>query len=81
MAWTLDSTSSMDFLDTILPYEEKILEAMTSKDKPWYDLHHRSYFITDLHEVESIFFSPSLIGDVHIVLNPLAPTQFFFFRR
>lgn len=71
-AWTLDSTSSMDCLDTILPYEEEILEAMKIIDRPWDDLHHRSYFLSNVHQVELIFSSRSLTGDVHIVLNPLA---------
>jgi len=28
LSWTLDSTCSMNCLDTILPYEEAILEVM-----------------------------------------------------
>lgn len=32
LAWTLDSTSAMDCLDTVLPTEEAILEAMTGVD-------------------------------------------------
>ena len=42
-AWTLRSSSAQDCLDTTLPSEEAILEAMTSVDRPWDDLHHRSY--------------------------------------
>ena len=32
-AWTLDSTSDMDCLDTVLPSEEAILEAMMGVDR------------------------------------------------
>ena len=41
-AWTLSSSFAQDFLDTSLPSEEAILEAMTGIDRPWDDLHHRS---------------------------------------
>ena len=46
-------------------------------DRPWDDLHHRSYFLPDLSEVESSFPSSSSSGPVHLVLNPLAPTQVY----
>ncbi|MCY0536181.1 hypothetical protein, partial [Klebsiella pneumoniae] len=72
-AWTVDSTSLMDCVDIVLPSEE----AMIGIDKPWDDFHHRSYFVPDVHEVESSLSSPSLTGDVHILLNPLAPAQVF----
>ena len=41
-AWTLSSSSTQDLLDTTLPSEEAILEAMTGIDRSWDDLHHRS---------------------------------------
>ena len=41
-AWSLDSTSALDCLDSVLPSEEAILEAMMGIDRPWEDLHHRS---------------------------------------
>lgn len=55
LAWTLDSNSTMDCLDTFLVFEEEILEAMKGVDRPWEDLHHRSYFLLPLQEVESRF--------------------------
>ena len=73
-AWTLDSTSALDCLDTVLPSEEAILEAMMGVNRPWEDLHHRSYFLPPLHEVESRF-SNLLTSDVCTVSNPLAPAQ------
>ena len=53
LASILDSTSSMDRLDTILPFEEAIIEAMKGIERLRDDLYHRSYFTPDLHEVES----------------------------
>lgn len=64
----------MLFLDTIFPSEEAILEAMTGIKRPWDDLHHRSYFLPDLREVESILPSPSSTGDVHAILNLFTPS-------
>ena len=74
LAWTLSSSSAQDCLDTTLPSEEVILEAMTGINRLWDDLHHRSYFLPDLSEVEMSFPSPQSPGPVRPVLNPLAPT-------
>lgn len=73
-AWTLDSTSTMDYLDMVLPSIESILEEMTGVDRPWEDLHHRSYFLPPLQEVESRF-SNLPTSDVCMVSNPLAPAH------
>jgi len=65
----------MDFLHTFLPSEGEILEAMMGIERSWDDLHHQSYFLPDLHELESILSSPSSTGSVHTNINPLAPAQ------
>ena len=75
LAQALDSTSALDYLDSILPSEEEILEVMMGIDRPWEDLHHRSYFLPPLQEVESRF-SELFTSDVCTTLNPLAPTHF-----
>ena len=67
-------TADLDCLDSVLPSEEEILEVMMGIDLPWEDLHHRSYFIPPLQEVESIF-SELFTSDVCTVSNPLAPTH------
>jgi len=41
LVWTVNSFSSHDCLDMVLPTDEAILEALTRPDKPWEDLHHR----------------------------------------
>jgi len=69
-------TSTQDYLDTVLPSKEAILEAMMGFDRPWDDLHHHSYFLPLLREIESSLSSPST-SDVHTILNPLALAQFF----
>lgn len=44
-------------------------------ERPWDDLHHRSYFLLDLHEAKSSLSIPSSTSGVHTILNPLDPTQ------
>lgn len=46
--WASNSSLSMDCLDTILPYDETILEAMTGPERPWEEMLHRSYFLLEL---------------------------------
>ena len=43
-AWEENSSHSENCLDTILPSDEAILEAMSGRDKICEDLHHRSFF-------------------------------------
>ena len=46
--WAQGSLTNVDSLDLVLPSDEAVIEAMTSLDKPWEDLHHRSYFLSEL---------------------------------
>jgi hypothetical protein len=46
--WAQGSLANTDSLDIVLPSDEAIIEAMTSPDKPWEDIHHRSYFLPEL---------------------------------
>jgi hypothetical protein len=46
--WAQGSLVDADSLDLVLPSDEAIIEAMTSLDKTWEDLHHRSYFLPEL---------------------------------
>jgi hypothetical protein len=45
---------------------------MTSSDKPWDDLHHRSYFLPDLCRIEAGEFTLTMTGDRSCPINPLA---------
>jgi hypothetical protein len=51
--WARDSLATYDPLELVFPSNEVILEAMTGPDKPWDDLHHRSYFLPDLKRIEA----------------------------
>ena len=46
--WAQGSLATIDSLDLVLPSDKAVIEAMTSLDKPWEDLHHRSYFLPEL---------------------------------
>jgi hypothetical protein len=46
--WAQNSLVDTDSLDLVLPSDEAIIEEMTSPDKPWDDIHHRSYFLPEL---------------------------------
>jgi hypothetical protein len=43
--WAQDSLANTDSLDLVLPSDEAVIKAMTGPDKPWDDLHHKSYFL------------------------------------
>ena len=58
------SAHSFDYLEIILNLDEVILEKMVGIDKPWEDMHHRSYFLLDLRIIENGKFHVRLAGDV-----------------
>jgi hypothetical protein len=49
-----------------------ILKALTGPDKPWDDLHHRSYFLSELRRIEAGEFVLTMTGDRSCPINPLA---------
>jgi hypothetical protein len=51
--WAQESLASHDPFDLVFPYDEDILEEMMGLDRPWDDLHHRSYFLPELKRVEA----------------------------
>jgi hypothetical protein len=51
--WAQGSLATTDSLDLVFPSDEVIIEAMTSPDRPWDDLHHRSYFLPELRRIEA----------------------------
>jgi hypothetical protein len=46
--WAQGSLFDTDSLNLFFPLNEVIIEEMTSRDRPWDDLHHRSYFLPEL---------------------------------
>jgi hypothetical protein len=63
---------AQDPLDLVFPSDEVILEAMTGPDRPWDDLHHRSYFLPELRRIEVGEFVMTMNGDNPCPINPLA---------
>ena len=70
--WAQGSLANVDSLDLVLPSDEAVVEAMTSLDKPWEDLHHRSFFLPELHRIEAGEFTITMTGDQPCPINLLA---------
>jgi hypothetical protein len=66
------SLATQDPLDLVFPSDEVILEAMTGPNRPWDDLHHRSYFLPKLRRIEAGEFVLTMNGDSPCPINPLA---------
>jgi hypothetical protein len=67
--WVASSSCSHDPLDDTFPSNEAIIETMNGSEKPWDDMHHRSYFLLDLARIEQYDFR-STISEIfgHIVV-------------
>jgi hypothetical protein len=50
--WATSLSCSHDYPDETFPSFEAIIEAMNGSDKPWDDMHHRSYFLPKLARIE-----------------------------
>jgi hypothetical protein len=70
--WAQDSLTDTNSLDLVFPSDEVIIEAMISPDRPWDDLHHRSYFLPELRRIEAGDFILTMTGDRSCPINPLA---------
>jgi hypothetical protein len=51
--WAQCSLTNTDLLDLVFLSDEAVIKEMTSLDKPWEDLHHRSYFLPKLSQIEA----------------------------
>jgi hypothetical protein len=60
-----------------LPSDEAVIEVMTSPDKPWEDLHHRSYFLPKLSRINAREFTVTMTGDSSFHSNPLATHKIY----
>jgi hypothetical protein len=49
-----------------------IIEVVTSLDKAWDDLHHKSYFLPELRRIEVGEFTLTMTGDRSCPINLLA---------
>jgi hypothetical protein len=70
--WDQGSLTNIDYLYLVFLSYEAIIEAMTSPNRPWDDLHHRSYFLPELRRIEEAEFTLTMIGDRSCPINPLA---------
>jgi hypothetical protein len=75
--WAQDSLVNTDSLDLVLPSDEAIIEAMTGPDKPWEDIHHRSYFLPELHRIEVGEFTITMTGEQPCQINLLATQDIY----
>jgi hypothetical protein len=75
--WAQGSLADTDSLDLVLPSDEAIIEAMTSPNKPWDDLHHRSYFLPELSRIEAGEFTLTMTGDRSCPINPLVTHEVY----
>jgi hypothetical protein len=70
--WAQGSLATTDSLDLVFPSDEVIIEALTGPDRPWDDLHHRSYFLPELRRIEAGEFVLTMTGDRSCPVSPLA---------
>jgi hypothetical protein len=75
--WAQGSLADTDSLDLVFSFDEAIIEAMTSLNKPWEDLHHRSYFIPELSRIEAEEFTLTMTGNRSCPINPLATHEVY----
>jgi hypothetical protein len=73
--WSQDSLATTDSLELVLPFDEAVIKALTSTDKPWDDLHQRSYFLPELHRIEAGEFTITMMGDQPCTISLLATQE------
>jgi hypothetical protein len=56
LVWATSSSYSHEYLDDNFPLDEVIIEAMNGSNKPWDDMHHRSYLSQSLLESNKMNF-------------------------
>jgi hypothetical protein len=69
--WATSSSFSHDCLNDNLPSYEEIIEDMNGSNRPWDDMHHRSYFLLELARIEQYDFRSTLREIVGHVVVPL----------
>jgi hypothetical protein len=75
--WAQGYLTNINSLDLVLPSYEVILEALTGPDRPWDDLHHRSYFLPELRRIEAGEFVLTMTRDRSCPINPMAMHTFY----
>jgi hypothetical protein len=75
--WVQGSLIDTNSLNLVLPSNEVVIEAMTSLEKPWDDLHHISYFLPELRRIEAGEFTLTMTGYRSFPINPLATHEVY----
>jgi hypothetical protein len=75
--WAQGSLANINLLDLVLPSDEVVIEAMIIPDKPWEDIHHRSYFLPELSRIEVGEFTVTMTGDQSCPINLLATHEIY----
>ena len=71
-AWAVQSSHVHDFLDSIFPSDEVIIEVMSGVEPSWKELHHRSYFLPELGCLEHEDFREVLSERIGSPMVPLS---------
>jgi hypothetical protein len=71
------SLTNIDSLDLVLPFDEAVIKEMTSLDKPWEYLHHKSYFLPKLSRIKAGEFTVTMMGDQPCPINLLATQKIY----
>ena len=71
-AWAVESSHTHDCLDSVFPSDEAIIEAMSGVEPPWEELHHRSYFLPHLDQLEHEEFREILGENIGSLVVPLS---------
>jgi hypothetical protein len=61
----------------VLPSDEAVIKEMTSLEKPWEYLHHRSSFLPELSRIEAGEFTVTMTGDQPCSINLLATHEIY----
>jgi hypothetical protein len=69
--WVTSLSCSHDFLDETFTLDEAILEDMNVSERPWDDMHHRSYFLPSLERIEQDDFRSTLSEIIGHIIVPL----------
>jgi hypothetical protein len=69
--WDTSLSCSHDCLNETFPLEKSIIESMNGSEKPWDDMHHRSYFLPDIERIKQNDFQSTLSEIFGHVIVPL----------
>jgi hypothetical protein len=70
--WAQGSLTDTDSLELVLPSDKAIIEEITSSNRPWDDLHHKSYFLMELRRIDAGEFTLTMNRYRSCPINPLA---------